>query len=178
VHVGNRRLKTFVTAIIGQPYGIAGFVRIKSLSGETAHLKKLVRVTVRCASGTKFDEHSLEIEDYLENGAGFFLKFKGINSPEAARTVRGAELCVEREAAAPLAKGEYYIEDLKGLMLTDCAGEILAVIADVIEGGGGFLLEARLLDGEMRLIPFRNEFIGEISLENRAVELRKSWILT
>jgi 16S rRNA processing protein RimM len=152
---------------------VEGDIRIHSLSGETAHLAALKRVIVR----REGRETALEIERSRENGAGFFIKFKGIDTPEEARKWRGAELCVAREEAAPLGEGEYYIEDLKGLDLRGEDGERVGVISGVIEGGGGFLFEALLETGETRLIPFRGEFIGAIDLEARRAELRVMWIL-
>jgi 16S rRNA processing protein RimM len=119
----------------------------------------------------------VDIEDVLENGAGFFVKIKGVDTPEAAKPLRGAEFLVNREEAAPLLENEFYIEELKGLKLTDEAGEELGAVNDVIEGGGGFLLEVKLVSGRIVLIPFRNEFLGEISTEKKYVVLLERWIL-
>jgi 16S rRNA processing protein RimM len=105
------------------------------------------------------------------------MKFKGIDSPEAAKLLSGAEIVADRAHAAPLKPGEFYIEDLKGLEVADETGEILGTIADIVEGGGGELAELKLNTGETKLVPFRNEFFGKISLEdNRAILLEK-WIL-
>ena len=50
-------------------------------------------------------------------------------------------------------------------------------ITGVLEGGGGFLVEVRLPSTELRLIPFRNEFFGEVDPENRRAVLLEEWIL-
>jgi 16S rRNA processing protein RimM len=86
------------------------------------------------------------------------------------------EILVERTAAAPLLKDEYYIEDLKSLNLVN-DNRSLGRIEDVIEGGGGFLLEIRLNSGETRLVPFRKEFIGEVCVKKGFAVLLKTWIL-
>jgi 16S rRNA processing protein RimM len=170
----------FVTAIIGQPFGVEGFVRVISLSGEIEHLCSLSTAVLRDKNGEK----SYEIETLRQNGKLLLVRFKGIGTPEAVKKLSGAELLVSREQAAPLGEGEFYIEDLKGLNLVPgiafpplIAGQPLGIITGIIEGGGGMLVEARLNSGETKLIPFRKEFIGEISLEHRTAELLCPWIL-
>ena len=105
------------------------------------------------------------------------MRFSGIQSPEAAAALKGAEVIVDREYAAPLKEGEYYVEDLKSLEVVTAAGESLGHIADVVEGGGGDLLEITLVCGETRLAPFRKEFFGDISLEEGKITLLEPWIL-
>jgi 16S rRNA processing protein RimM len=123
------------------------------------------------------------------------MKFVGIDSPETAKALAGAEMLADRSHAAPLKTGEYYIEDLKGLMVlglavggqdslpesTDAPGDapepVLGYITDIVEGGGGFLAEVRLPDGKLKFVPFRNEFFGDINLEAGTARLLEPWIL-
>jgi 16S rRNA processing protein RimM len=122
----------------------------------------------------------LYIEGFRQLQGCGLLKFKGIDSPEAAKALSGAELLVERQNAAPLSSDEYYIEDLCGLTLVSTTGYSAAVggiIAGVVEGGGGYLLDVTLPTGEQRLVPFRHEFVGKIDLEAATVELLVDWIL-
>jgi 16S rRNA processing protein RimM len=168
--------ETFVAGLLGAPFGLKGFVKAKSLSGEIEHLLKLSSVSLRQEGGEK----RWEIEKALPAPPGplVLIKFRGINSPEAAKALSGAEILVKREEAALLKPGEYYIEDLKGLTVyTAPTGEILGTIADIIEGGGGSLVEIKLNRGEKRLVPFRDEFFGEVDLAGRQVELLCRWIL-
>jgi len=47
-----------------------------------------------------------------------------------------------------------------------------------MEGGAGDLLEVSLAEsGEKRLVPLRKEFIGEIDIGAKTVELMHRWIL-
>ena len=160
----------FVAARLGSPFGLKGFVKVHSLSGEIEHLLRLKRAVLR--QGTQ--ERVWEIEG--AEGPSLVMKFRGIDSPEAAKTLTGAELLVGRDEAAPLGQGEYYIEDLKGLEVWEGA-EALALISDVLEGGGGSLVELRLNTGETRLVPFRDEFFGEIDIPGRRARLLCRWIL-
>jgi len=111
------------------------------------------------------------------------VKFKGIDSPEAARTLLGAEIIVSREQAAPLDEGEFYIEDLRGLEVYAGTRHV-GIISDIIEGGGAYLAEIHLLPeahdkqiAEKRLVPFRNEFFGLVDTKKGRAELLHTWIL-
>jgi 16S rRNA processing protein RimM len=162
----------FVAGLVGAPFGLKGFVKVKSLSGEIDHLLKLTQVTLRQGE----IEKTMEIEKSAPVLPHLVMKFAGIGSPEAAGVLRGAELLVGREYAAPLDEGEYYIEDLRGMEVVSETGEILGHIGDIIEGGGGNLAELRLSGGETRLVPFRKEFFPSISPEEGRALFTARWI--
>ena len=163
----------FTAARIGPPFGVKGFVRIRSLSGEYEHLTRLSRVAAR--QGER--ERIWEIEEVIPVSRGLAMKFRGIDTPEAAKTLAGALIILDRDQAAPLKTGEFYVEDLTGLAVVSVSGETLGHITGVLEGGGGSLAEIRLVSGEIRLAPFRNEFFGDINLETGQAVLLHPWIL-
>jgi 16S rRNA processing protein RimM len=163
----------FIIGLIGAPFGIKGFVKVRSLSGEIDHLLKLKSVVVS-KDGT---ERTLYIEESTPAPSAVLMRFAGIDSPEAAKTFRGAQLLAGREQAAPLKDGEFYIEDLKGLTVISEKAETIGRITDIIEGGGGELVEIELVNGEKRLVPLRREFFSEISPEKGRVVLQNLWIL-
>jgi 16S rRNA processing protein RimM len=167
-----------VVALVGAPFGVKGFVKTKPLSGELDHLEQLETVVLRWEGR----ETLFYIEETLRVGPSLAVKFRGIDTPEAAKALSGAELLTGRDHAAPLGKDEYYVEDLRGIPVTDRAGAVLGHITDVLEGGGGQLIELRLPDGTLRLVPFRKEFFGEVDVDNASIEKRRavlleSWIL-
>jgi 16S rRNA processing protein RimM len=163
----------FIIGLAGAPFGIKGFVKIHPLSGEIEHLLKLKSVVV----SKDGKERTLQIEESAPSLPDVIMRFAGIDSPEAAKTLNSAQLIAGREQATPLKKGEFYIEDLKGLLVTAETGETIGNITDIIEGGGGELAEIKLSNGEKRLIPFRKEFFSEISPEKGRVVLQNIWIL-
>jgi 16S rRNA processing protein RimM len=166
-----------VVALVGAPFGLQGFVKTKPLSGELDHLEQLETVVLRRAA----HETLFYVEETLRAGPSLAVKFRGIDTPEAAKALSGAELLTGRDHAAPLGKDEYYVEDLRGIPVTDTAGAVLGHITDVLDGGGGQLIELRLSGplpgGELRLVPFRKEFFGEVDPETRRAVLLESWIL-
>ncbi|MDR2402761.1 MAG: ribosome maturation factor RimM [Spirochaetaceae bacterium] len=166
-------IKQFVVGLLGSPFGLKGFIKVRSLSGEYGHIRRLRSVTVR----RNGEEEEREIEASAPTASGLAVKFRGIDTPEAARTLQGAELVTGREGGVPLQEGEYYVEDLKGIRVLSPQGETLGLIQDVVEGGGGDLLELRLSGGESRLVPFRKEFLGDLSLETGTAVLIHPWII-
>jgi len=169
----------FIIGLVGAPFGINGFLKVRSCSGEINHLLNLKSVIV----SKDGKEQLFKIEETTPALPAVLIRFAGINSPEAAREFTGAQLLAGRDQAAPLNEGEFYIEDLKGLMVVSLtganreSGDILGIITNIIEGGGGELAEIQLLNGEKRLVPFRNEFFPEIDPQKGRVVLQNLWVL-
>jgi 16S rRNA processing protein RimM len=163
----------FVVAMVGSPFGVKGFVKIRPLSGETGHLEAIESVVLRRENR----ETLYYIEQTLKTGPALAMKFRGIDSPEAAKTLTGAELLADRAHAAPLNEGEFYVEELRGMAVAVASGPRYGEILDVVEGGGGDLIELRLPSGETKFVPFRKEFFGEIAVESRRALLLTPWVL-
>lgn len=185
--------ESFTLAVIGSPFGLKGHLKVKSLSGETGHLSALKTVNLR----QKGKEKEFSVEETMETDevSVLLMKFTGIDSPEAAKVLTGSELVADRAQAAPLKPGEFYIEDLKGLQVIrgngeqgtgngDCEApnkdhnpEILGHITDILEGGNGEVAEVKLPSGELKMVPFRKEFFGDINIEEKWAVLLQPWIL-
>ena len=165
----------FITGIIGQPFGVRGHVKVRLPSGDSSHFEQLRKVTVRFGSLEKI----LFIEQTNHDPHSFIVKFRGYDSPESAKALQGGEILVDRSDAAPLDADEYYIEDLRGLLVhrDTISGPTVGTVTDILEGGGGQLMEIETSTGHRCLVPFRNEFIGDIDLRNGAVVLKADWIL-
>ena len=168
----------FIIGLVGAPFGVKGFVKVRPCSGEIDHLLKLKSVIV----SKDGKERLLQIEEISPHGEGsaassVLIHFAGFDSPEAAKALTGAQLLAGREQAVPLGDGEFYIEDLKGLPVTTVNGETIGYITDIIEGGGGELVEIQLTGGEKRLIPFRKEFFTEINPDESKIVLNNLWVL-
>ncbi|MDR0723464.1 MAG: ribosome maturation factor RimM [Treponema sp.] len=168
----NKVTEQFIVGVIGPPFGIKGHVKVRSCSGEYEHLKQLDTLMLRCGPL----ERILELEETLPLTRGVGMKFKGIDTPEQAQNLRGGELITDRSHAAPLKPDEFYVEDLRGLEVVG-NGAVVGHIRDVLEGGGGNLVEIRLISGALKLVPFRKEFFGDICLETGTAVLLEQWIL-
>lgn len=172
-----------VTGYIRSAHGLDGFVKVESASGEVAHFADLEEVTLR-AKGSEGPGKRYEVEAAEGSSALLLLKFKGIDTPEAARALSGLQVLVPRDKACPLEEDEWYVEDLCQCSLV-YEGNPIGRIAGVMEGGAGDLLEVILSEGsnpessggKTCLIPMKNEFIGKVDLKSKTVELMHRWIL-
>lgn len=158
---------------LGAPFGVRGHLRLKSYSGEYAHIAALRELTLRGEGGV---ERTVRVAELKNAPGGAAIRFEGIDSPEAARPFVNLELVVERAKAAPLSRDEWYVDDLVGCALYykgAHAGEVIAVV----EGAADPLLETKTPEGPTFLIPFRKEFVGAVDIASRRIELLASWIM-
>ncbi|HOZ72950.1 MAG TPA: ribosome maturation factor RimM [Spirochaetales bacterium] len=157
---------------VGKPHGVDGRLRLVSYSGETDHLMRLTEATLRGDGRELF----VRIESVTAHGNGVLMKVVGYDSPERAVALSGMELWAPRDMAAPLDDDQYYYADLVGCALVAGGTELASVVA-VCDSGGGDLLEVAKPDGSSAYVPFRKEFVGEVDVHARRIELVAPWIL-
>ncbi|MDR2730414.1 MAG: ribosome maturation factor RimM [Treponema sp.] len=163
----------FIIGIVGAPFGVNGMVKVRPFSGDIDNLLKLKSVII----SQNGNERELKIDKSAPAPPFVLMGFSGVNNPEAVKKLTGAKLILDRERASPLDHGEYYVEDLKGLTVITENGDNIGEITDIIEGGNGELAEIRLTGGEIKLVPFRQEFFTGIEPENNRIILANLWIL-
>ena len=109
-------------------HGIRGEVNVQAWCDSPSDLVKLKRLYSK--DGSK----AYDIERARPKGENMaILKIRGIETPEAAQTLRNTVLFADREDM-PLPEGVYFIADLIGLEAVTEGGESLGVITDVIGG--------------------------------------------
>ena len=177
-----------VVGFIRGTHGFSGECKVESASGEYEHLLDLKEVTL--VQGEQSRE--AKVESVSLGNAVAYVKFEGIDSDEAVIKYRNWGIKVPRKYCKPLNKDEWYIEDLRECSLIyegkDAPATLIAPgskyavmgkITDVMEGGGGNLLEVSLAESCDRkvLVPFNKEFIGKVDIKNKTVQLMHLWIL-
>ena len=176
-----------VIGFIRGAHGFSGESKVESSSGEYEHLLKLKEVTLQHDGLQK----ETKVESVSLGHAVAYIKFAGIDSDTELKKFNGWEILAERKYCKPLGKDEWYIADLINCSLVyegkddpatlDAPAEAKTVgtITDVLEGGGGNLLEVSLAENCDRkvLVPFNKEFIGKVNMKNKTVQLMHLWIL-
>ncbi len=161
------------TATVKNPFGIHGEVKIHPHNDDCSYLKKLKVVVLRAKDGT---EQQFTVQSFRMLGSQPLMKFEGFDSPEEAKALNGRHLMVQRKWAAPLKKGQYYVADLIGCMLVH-EGETLAEVVNSVDGAQAVLLEVRNTEGLSFMVPYLKEYIGDVDLKERTIELKTPWIL-
>ena len=163
-------------AKLGAPRGVKGSLKVHSYSGEYSHIEGLKSALV-APEGSPGDGRRLPIAFAERGDWGLGLVFAGYESPEKARALTGLLIYLPRDEASPLGKNEYYIHDLVGLRVV-CGGEVVGLIQAVLDGASDPLLEvSRAGLGGTFLLPFRNEFVGEVDLKKRTLDLLAGWLM-
>jgi 16S rRNA processing protein RimM len=98
------------------------------------------------------------------------VRFVGVDDRDEAAQLRGASLEIETELVPPSPPGSYYYYQLVGCRCQDRGSGHIGEVAEVIEDGGGLLLSV-VTDGCSFLIPFVEDFIKLIDLDERRIEM-------
>lgn len=160
-------------------HGTAGEVKLGSYSGELAHLEALAEVDLRCPGAPDGAVRRLEIEHVRLTHREALVKFRGVDSRDAALELQRCEVWVPRSQAAQRGEDEYYIADLIGceLRAPGEGAEVLAHVVSVWETANGDVLEVETPEGKIFNVPFREPFIGEVDTDQRRIELETPWVL-
>lgn len=145
----------------GAPHGVGGEVRLQSFTGvpsAIAAYKPLLD-----ASGTRqFSIVGLR----LMKDTVFVAQIAGVADRAAAGALTNAALYVPREALPDAGEEEFYLTDLIGLAALTQAGEAFGRVVDVLNFGGGDILEiARANGGETFFLPFKKDVFPHVDLK-------------
>lgn len=152
-------------------HGIKGQLKVLSFSGQTEHFLKLKEFVLRKDG----KERVLPVESIKAAGSMILVKLRGVDNPEIGKTYSGWEIWTSRKFAAPLRSGEYYIKDLNGCNIVN-NGKVFGKIAGISENSINDLLEVKT-DSGIFIIPFKEEYIGDVDIKSGTVELTALWLL-
>ena len=94
----------------------------------------------------------------------------GVTRDTVAR-LRGATVLAEVDDEAPVGRGGYRLEDLKGLGVLDRTGTCLGTVATVYAAGTNEVFEVAKCGGGSLLLPAIPQVIAEVDLEKGAMVL-------
>ncbi len=164
-------MEKIATGLIRTTHGIHGYLKVKLFSGDLENFLTHTQLLLRKDS----QERMYQVEDTRIQGDTVLVKLVGIDTPEAGKRLNGWELWIPREEASPLEEGEYYSADLHGCAV-QFEGSTVGRVISLVEGPQADLLEIEKESGERRYVPFMDEYIGAVDIENRTIELRHAWI--
>jgi len=147
-------------ATIGAAQGLRGEVRVRSYTADPTALGDYGNLHTE-------DGRVFEILEVREAKNVVVVRFRGINDRNAAETLAGLELFIERENLPDeeLEEDEFYYADLEGLEAVDQDGKSYGTVTAVYDFGAGDLLELKGPGRRPALIPFSEAAVLEIDLE-------------
>jgi len=151
--------------VVTTTHGVRGEVKVFPTTDDPARFKKLKKAYL---------DLGRELLPVTLEGVKFFkqmviVKFKEINDMDKAATYRNKDILIDREDAMPLKENEFYICDLIGLKVITDEGEELGVLSEVLQTGANDVFEVTLPNKETALIPYIEDCVKEISLEEGKV---------
>jgi 16S rRNA processing protein RimM len=150
-----------LVARVGAAHGIRGEVRVKAFT--QSPLDVVAYGPFASADGRVFEI------DAARPAAGtspdmLVVRFRGMDTRNAAEALNGTELFVPRERLGDTAADEYFHADLIGLAAVTTAGELLGTVIRVENYGAGDLLEIAPRRGDTLLVPFTKAVVPEVDL--------------
>ena len=142
-------------------FGIKGFVKIYPNVDDISRFDNLKKVHIK----SKKEEKELQIEEVKYQKNMVLVKFKGIETVENAEKLRNSFVEIDRADAIPLEEGQYFIADLLGLDVFLDTGEKLGVLEDIYNTGSSDIYVVKNELGKQFLLPYIDEVIKQINLE-------------
>ncbi len=159
-------------ARVVRPRGLRGEVFADVLTDFPERFAERRRLFLRASTAER--PRPITLEAHRLHQGRLLLKFTGIDSVEAAESLRGHEVLIPRAERAPLEEGAVYIGDLAGCILYDRGSAVLVgEIVDVDRESSNvplILVRPAGGDGEL-LIPFAKAYLPHIDLDARRMEM-------
>lgn len=112
----------------------------------------------------------LSIEDHWFQKNRVILKFKGIDSIEAADPLRNSMVCIPESDAVDLEEEVYFDWDLEGCRVENQEGELLGEVSGVYRAGENINLVVKGT-GKEYLIPFVTAITVDVDIENKLIRV-------
>jgi 16S rRNA processing protein RimM len=145
----------------GVPHGVRGELRLTAYTGVPGAI---------AAYKPLFDESGtrrfsiLSLRSIKHNM--FVAKIAGVDDRASAGALTNAKLFVSRASLPDVGGEEFYLADLIGLAAMNEAGEPFGSVVNVLNFGGGDILEVACPDRcETLLLPFRKEIFPRVDIE-------------
>lgn len=150
-----------------RPHGVRGELRIAVESDVPDRFAKGRRL--EAVVGTQ--RRTLIVAGFRGAGDGALLRVEGVTDRDEAAALRGAVLEVRREDVPPAPEGVWYTFELVGCRCRDAVAGDLGRVVEVIEDGGGWILEIASERGRL-LVPLVDEFLARVDVDTGEIDLR------
>ena len=154
---------------LGRPHGVKGEVTGVALTPEVLDLETLL--TGREAWVRREGEagRKIQVRGLRPHREGYLLSLIGFEDRDAAESMRGAELCLERNELPELPEGWYWEADLIDLEVIDARLGSIGRVSGLEALGGQWSLKAARPSGESIMIPWVADIVRGVDFEKGRV---------
>ena len=143
---------------IARPHGLKGAVKLDPLTDNVARFKGLKEGYLELHGS--YAPVRLSVLSVRPDAV--VVEIEGFETVEAAQTLRGGFLCVDRAHAAQLPEYTYFIADLIGLAVSDTEGRAYGRVTDVLSTGAN---DVYVIDGGKLMVPALKKVIERVDVK-------------
>lgn len=163
-----RRLPdTVIVGRVRKPHGVHGEVVVEPSTDTAERLVPGADLLVRPTSGSPRPVTVASVRPHREV---LLIRFLDLESRDDVEELRSAWLEVDRSLVPTAPQDAYYYYELVGCSCRDQRGSDLGTVVELIEDGGGLLLELEK-NHERLLIPFVRAYVREVDVETGRIVL-------
>jgi 16S rRNA processing protein RimM len=144
--------------------GLKGEVKIFNFSSSKERYEKLRSIYI--------EDQKYEIEKVRYNKNTVILKLFDTNDRTSAEVLKDKNIFISESDLAKLPEGEYYVRDMIGMTVICDDETAIGTLKDVLQNKGHDLYEIEMQDGKMILVPAVEEFILNIDIEKKQMNIK------
>lgn len=170
-----------VVGRVGGAYGLKGWIRVEPFSDDPSqsallHAREWFLRTrtspsqpASAAQAAAVAARPVRVTGCRISAGGLRAGIEGLDSPEQADALRGAEVLLPRSAFPRTEDDEYYWVDLIGCRVFSVDDEPLGTVTALDDHGAHPILRLQDEDGRIRLIPFVEALIPQVDVQARRI---------
>jgi 16S rRNA processing protein RimM len=151
-----------------KPYGLFGELKIRPTTFDFDRHADLKTVWFRRGAGG--EPQALEVRATRADGEFWYLKFKGMLTPEAVAGFSGGQLLIPAEERRELPEDMVYVSDVPGMAVVDEESKPVGSVVEVLEQGATEMLVVATGRKDI-LIPWNDHFVTRIDKAARIVHV-------
>lgn len=160
----------FAVGKITKPQGLRGEVRVLS-NTDFPEQRFAIGNTLYLNLEGSTERMPLTITSHRTHKQFELLKFEGYDNINEVESWRNGILSVPEEDLIPLDEGEFYYHEIIGCSVVTEEGAPVGDIAEIIETGANDVWVVKDNGKKDRLIPYIDEVVKEIDVENKRVTI-------
>jgi 16S rRNA processing protein RimM len=153
-----------LVAHVSGPFGIAGWIRIRTYSPEASAL-----LSAKTWWLDKPALHDVEVLQVRAQGEDLVAHLMGIEGREAAESLQGATIQIRRAHFPALDENEFYWVDLIGHEVKNLQGEVLGDVVGLMDNGAHPILRVAQPAAQELLIPFVDRFVTTVDQAGKKI---------
>jgi len=144
------------------PFGVKGWVKVKTFTEEAAALGEFPRWLVQSVG----EWREMGVDEFAVHAKGPVAKLEGCEDRDAAAKLTGCDVAVTRGELGEAEEGSYFWVDLVGLDVVDESGASLGKVEGLFESGETSVL---VVGAKARMIPFVAEYVKSVDRDARRI---------